>query len=342
VAVSIKDVAKVANVSYSTVSRALNDSPRVRAETRARIQHIAQQMGYLPSAVGRSLVTRRTHTLGVVVSTIADLFFAEVVCAVEETALAHGYGVILCSSGADADRERRALRALRERRVDGIVLLSSCCYPTDGEAVGWLDVPLVIVNNVRTGHAGPSVEVDNLGGSAAATRHLLRLGHRRIAHIAGPPSDWDSGARQAGYEQALGEWGVALDPELLAAGDSHPQGGIDAMQRLLSLPERPTALFCYNDATALGAVRAACDAGLRVPHDLSVVGFDDIDLAPFMEPPLTTVAQPKREMGEAAVHMVLDLLAGRPAVPECVLPARLIVRSSTRETGDRIVQDSQE
>jgi DNA-binding LacI/PurR family transcriptional regulator len=328
-AVSIKDIARAADVSYSTVSRALNNSPRVRPETKQHIQQLAVEMGYLPSAVARSLVTRRTHTIGVVVSTITDLFFAEVIHTIEETALDYGYGVILANSGGEPHRELKAIRALRERRVDGIILVSGCSSREDLCAEIGIDIPVVIINNVHQEHIGCSVEVDNLSGAMEATQHLLDLGHRRIAHIAGPRREWDSVERQSGYEQALQAHGLPVDPTLIVQGDNRPQGGIEAMRRLLALPAPPTAVFCYNDATALGAMRAARAAGLCIPQDLSVVGFDDIDLAPYLDPPLTTIAQPKRQMGEKAVQMVLDLLAGDQAVQDCVLPSWLVVRGST-------------
>ncbi len=328
-AVSIKDIARAAQVSYSTVSRALNDSPLVKAETKERIRQVAAEMGYLPSAVARSLVMRRTQTIGVVVSTITDLFFAEVIHAIEETALRCRYNVILTNSGGDPQRELAAIRALCERRVDGMILVSGCSRRKDLCAEHKLDIPMVIINNVHQEHLGYSIEVDNIGGGRQATLHLLELGHRRIAHIAGPSREWDSVERQQGYEQALQAYGLEPDPMLITRGNSRPRGGIEAMERLLALPVRPTAIFCYNDATAIGAMRAAYAAGLRIPQDLSVVGFDDIDLAPYLEPPLTTVAQPKREMGARAVEMVLALLSGDQQVEDCVLPSRLVIRGST-------------
>jgi DNA-binding LacI/PurR family transcriptional regulator len=336
-AVSIKDIARVAGVSYSTVSRALSDSPRVNRQTKAHIQRIAAEMGYLPSAVARSLVTRRTNTLGVVVTTITDLFFAEVIHAIEETALKHSYNVILTNSGGCPERELAALRSLRERRVDGIILISGCTSKETFCAEEGMDIPIVIINNAYREHIGHSVEVDNAAGSRDAIRHLLALGHRRIAHIAGPAREWDAVERLRGYEEALQAGGLAVDPDLIVPGDNRPEGGIASMQQLLALPVRPTAVFCYNDATAMGAMRAARSSGLRIPDDLSIVGFDDIDLAPYFEPPLTTVAQPKRKMGEMAVEMILKLLSdarqpgqsNQATVKDCVLPSRLVVRAST-------------
>jgi DNA-binding LacI/PurR family transcriptional regulator len=336
VAVSIKDVARAAGVSYSTVSRALNDNPRVSRETRERIQRIAADMGYLPSAVAQSLVTQRTNMIGVVVTTITDLFFAELVHAIEETALDHHYGVILTNSRGLPERELQAIRALRQRRVDGIILVSGCLTERDICAEQGIDVPLVIINSIHREHLGCSVEVDNRAGGRAATEHLLGLGHRRIAHVAGPSKEWDGIERLNGYVQALEMHRVPIDPSLIVRGGNQPAHGIEAMKQLVALTERPTAVFCYCDATAMGAMRAARAAGLRVPQDLSFVGFDDIDLAPFFEPPLTTVAQPIQAMGEKAVEMVLALREGE-SVEDCVLPSQLVVRESTAPPGQYAV-----
>jgi DNA-binding LacI/PurR family transcriptional regulator len=340
--ISIKDIAKAMNISYSTVSRALNNSPRVKQETRRQIQIMAAEMGYLPSAVARSLVMRRTNTIGIVVTKITDLFFAEVIQGIEETALNAGQNVILTNSDGKPDRELAAIQNLRERRVDGIILVAACA---DQESKRRLftstgfETPIVIINNVHREHFGYSIETDNLGGGRQATRHLLDLGHPRIAHITGPISEWDAVERQAGYEQALQEAGLSVDPALIVYGDNRPEGGWQAMQQLLTLPHPPTAVFCYNDATALGATRAIYAAGLRIPQDISLVGFDDIDLAPFFQPPLTTVAQAKREMGALAVQMVLDLL-NHKTVQDCVLPSRLVIRESTAPPAHENFRDS--
>jgi DNA-binding LacI/PurR family transcriptional regulator len=339
--VSIKDIAKVMNISYSTVSRALNNSPRVKLETRKQIQHKATEMGYLPSAIARSLVTRRTHTIGVVATTITDLFFAEVIQGIEETALNYSHSLILTNSAGRPDYELAAIQTLRERRVDGIILVAACASKEHKERLFMSKeaaTPLVIINNVHQEHVGYSVETDNIGGGRAATQHLLDLGHRRIAYVAGPTTEWDSVERQHGYEQALRSTGLSIDPTLIVRGDNRPDGGLRAMQQLLALPTPPTAVFCYNDATALGAMRVAHAAGWRIPQDVSIIGFDDIALAPYFEPPLTTMAQPKREMGEKAVQMVLDLLAGDKVVENWVLPSQLILRASTGPLEDKVAR----
>lgn len=225
--VSIKDIAKAANVSYSTVSRALTNSPRVKPETKELIQRIAAEMSYVPSAVARSLVTRRTNIIGVVVTTITDLFFAEVIHAIEETALKQKYSVILTNSGREPERELEAIRALQTRRVDGIILVSPGTTKEALSAEKGLDMPVVIINNARREHIGYSVEVDNLGGGLEATLHLLSLGHRRIAHILGPVREWDGIERQSGYEQGLRAYGLQPEPALIVKGGDRP-GSRDA------------------------------------------------------------------------------------------------------------------
>jgi DNA-binding LacI/PurR family transcriptional regulator len=330
--ISIKDIAKEMNISFSTVSRALNNSPRIKSETREQIQRKATEMGYLPSAVARSLVTRRTNTIGVVVTQITDLFFAEVIQGIEETALNYGYNVILTNSDGIPEHELAAIQNLRERRVDGIILVAACASKESKEQLfssPGVATPIVIINNVHQEHVGYSVETDNAGGGQIATQHLLDLGHRRIAYIAGPDNEWDGVERQEGYEQTLRAAGLSIDPALIVRGSNRPEGGMAAMQQLLALPSPPTAVFCYNDATALGAMRAAHTAGRRIPEDISVVGFDDIALASFFEPPLTTIAQAKQEMGSKAMQLVLDLLAGERVTDNTVLPSELIVREST-------------
>jgi DNA-binding LacI/PurR family transcriptional regulator len=266
-----------------------------------------------------------------VVTKITDLFFAEVIQGIEETALNYGYSVMLMNSAGRPDFELAAIQSLRERRVDGIILVAACASTESKKRLFNQppETPIVIINNVHQEHIGYSVETDNMGGGRVATQHLLDLGHRRIAYIAGPVSEWDNVERQEGYEQALQASGVSVDPTLIVRGDNQPEGGMQAMPQLLALPAPPTAVFCYNDVTALGVMRAAYTAGRRLPQDLSIVGFDDIALAPYFEPPLTTVAQAKLEMGEKAVQMVLDLLAGEQIVEKWVLPSQLIVRGST-------------
>ncbi len=329
--VSIKDIAKAAGVSHSTVSRALADSPLVKEETRERIKQLAQEMGYSPHALARSLVTRRTQTVGVVVTTIADPFVSEIVRGLEEMGQNHGYTIILCNSNAEPRRELAAVKALREKRVDGIIVTASRIgdlYLPLLEAFG---VPIVLINNQQTGKYVYSIGTDDLRGGQIATEYLLSLGHTRIGYIASPNNVNSSQARMNGYRTALESHGIAFDPALLADGDGRPAAAMEATARLLSQGAHPTAIFCYNDMTAIGTMRALKQMGLRIPDDISVVGYDDIPIAEYLEPPLTTIRQRKYDMGCMAMEMLLRLLNGATDVQDVTIEPTLVIRESARE-----------
>lgn len=333
--VSIKDIARVANVSHSTVSRALSDSPLVSSETKARIQRLAREMGYSPDAQARSLVVGRTQTVGVVVTTITDPFLAEIVQAVENTAHDYGYTVILTSSNADPVRELEAVEMLRSQRVDGVIVTSSRVGSLYQERLEESGVPVVLLNTHRrqTGPYTFSITVDNRHGGWLATEHLIHLGHRRIAYVTGAVNHSDDQERLAGYRQALEQAGIAFDPALVVPGTGRAGGGERALPVLTALDEPPTAVFCYNDMTAIGLIHAARQMDLPVPEALAVVGFDDIPFASFVQPPLTTVAQPMSEMGKQALEMVLSLIddgdSNRGQVTNIVVQGTLIVRESS-------------
>ena len=333
--ISIKDIAKAAGVSHSTVSRALSDSPLVKAETKARIQHLAREMGYSPDARARSLVTGRTHTVGMVVTTIADPFVAEVVQGIEGTAHDHGYTVILSSSNSEPEREIAAVEMLRAKRVDGVIVTSSRIGALYLEHVERIGVPVVLINNhnEQSGHYTYTVTVDNRHGSFLATSYHIQLGHRRIAYITGPANHSSDTDRLAGYQQALEEHNIAFDPALIMPGNGRPDGGMRALHMLIEMSQPPSAVFCYNDMTAIGLLRAAREAGISVPGDLAVVGFDDIPFALYVYPPLTTITQPKVEMGRLAMEMLLTLMtADDPAsmeLSDIVVKGELVVREST-------------
>jgi DNA-binding LacI/PurR family transcriptional regulator len=327
--VSIKDIAKAAGVSHSTVSRALADSPLVAEETKRRVRRLAKEMGYSPSAIARGLVTKRTYTVGLVVTTIADPFVAEVVGGIEETALDNGYSVILCDSNAEPQREITAVRTLREKRVDGIIVTASRVGNLYLPLLEEVEVPIVLVNNQQEGRYVYSVATDNVHGGEMAINHLLELGHRRIGYIAVPEKTSSSLERLKGYKRALQAHEIEVTDSLISSGNGWPDGGESGMRQLLALSSPPTAVFCYNDMTAVGAIAEAKRMGFRVPQDISVVGFDDIAFAAYLDPPLTTVAQRKYDMGQIAMEMLLDILAGEDAVSDINLHGRLVVRRSS-------------
>ena len=309
--VSIKDIAKAAGISHSTVSRALADSPLVAPATKRRIQHIAREMGYTPSAIARGLVTRRTATIGLVVTSIADPFASEVVRGIEETALDNGYNVILTASNSEPERELACVRTLRERRVDGIIVTSSRVGNLYVPLLEQLGVPIVLINNQHEGRYVYSIRNDDFLGGRLAGEYLASLGHRRVAYVSNPPNVYSNAQRLAGCRAALRERGGDIPDPWVVPGDGRTSGGQAGLARLLQSIPHPTAVLCYNDMTAIGALQVARAAGLRVPADLSILGYDDIAFAVFVEPPLTTSAQAKHTMGQRAMELALSLLRGQ-------------------------------
>lgn len=327
--VSIKDIAKVAKVSHPTVSRALRYSPLVNRETAERIRQIATVMKYRPSAIGRSLVSRKTNTIGVAVTTIADPFIGEVVTGIEEMANEHGYSVILANSNADPDREVKVVHSFHERRVDGILVTASRVGALYAPLLSQLKIPIVLINSHHSDEFVHSVMIDNVTASCAATQHLIELGHRRIAYIGDQFGFQSDTERLVGYRQALNLAHHPFLPELVVQGDGKAEGGMQAMEKLLMLPEPPTAVFCYNDMSALGAMRVIHLHGLAVPNDISVVGFDDLVITSYARPLLTTMRQPKQQMGRLAMETLLKLFSGLATKTHIKLKGELIVREST-------------
>jgi LacI family repressor for deo operon, udp, cdd, tsx, nupC, and nupG len=326
--VSIKDIARVAEVSHSTVSRALHDSPLISEETTTRIQRIAREMGYSPSAIARGLVTKRTQTLGLVVTSIADPFVAQVAQGVEERALDEGYSIVLCQSQSDPDREIAAVDVLREQRVDAIVVTASRVGSLYLPLLERLAVPVVLINNQQEGRYVYSVGTDNLHGGRLAASYLMGLGHTRLGYISGPEWAVQSTLRLKGARQALRAQGLDFDLANIVPGNGRSEGGQEAMVGLLQQAAPPTALFCYNDLTAIGAMRAAHQTGLRVPDDVSIIGYDDVAYASYVSPSLTTIRQRMFEMGQKATEMALALLSGGEAVENVLVLGQLVERES--------------
>jgi len=326
---SIKDIARMAQVSHSTVSRALTGSKQVNPETAARIRKIADEAGYRASAAARTMVMGRSNTIGVVVTNIADPFVAGVVDGIEDAAEERGYSVFLANSNAQPEREMRVVRSFEERRVDGIIVTSSRVGALYVPLMERLRIPVVLLNNQHPSQFAHSVLIDNVEASLKATRHLIELGHRRIAYLGDRFGHQSDTERFAGYRRAVEEAGMGFAPELVAHGDGKPEGGQQAMAQLLALPGRPTAVFCYNDMSALGAMRQIRVEGLRVPDDVSVAGFDDLYMSQYLEPPLTTVRQPMRQMGRMAMETLLQIFDGAVGTHNLTVEGQLIVREST-------------
>ena len=328
---TMRRIAKELGVSTTTVSKVLNDHVDIGPATRARVLARIEQLGYRPNAVARSLSLRRTQTLGIVIPDLMHSFFVEVISAIEAAASARGFGLLLCSSGENAEKERRELEMLRARQVDGLVVASADLANTDvlrrvvslGTAVVMIDRddhPKLTCHRVLTD--------DHLVGRLA-TEHLLAMGRKAIAHLAGPPFV-HAKRRKEGYRKALVAHGVRPRPELIVGAGFLEAGGYEAMQRLLAARTRVDAVFAANDPTAIGAMKAIWEAGLRVPEDIAVVGAGDIWHADLLRVPLTTIAWSKAEMGRRAAELILDQIRTGRKRPfqRIIVPPRLVVRRS--------------
>ena len=334
---TIADVAAHSGVSTATVSRVLSGVVPARPATRERVMAAVDELRYRPSGVARALKRHETRTIGLLITDIGNPFFPQIVRAVEDAAHEGGYGVILCNAGDDPAREMAYLDLLLERRVDGLIVASARTTRRHAARLADVPMPVVLVNGNAPGSHLPGITTAHRRGARLATRHLLALGHRRLAHITAPAAGSVAARlRLAGVTDALRAAG--LDPASLrvADGDEHVEGGARAARQLLTGSSAPTAIVCYNDLTAVGAFRAVRGAGLRVPEDVSVVGFDDIELAAWTDPPLTTVRQPTDAMGRWAVARLADALRGESARRrQVVLEPELVVRRSTAPPPDQ-------
>ncbi len=324
---TIRDVARRAGVSPSTVSRILTGNTPVSAAKQKRVRQAIQRLRFRPNALARGLKQRRSQSVGLLIPDITNPYFAEAAKGVEEAAQREGFAVLLCDSEGDLRREAHYLEVLRERQVDGLI------YVTAGDGTSlrrtWPGRPLVVMDREVPGLPADTVTTDNERGAYEITRFLLQQGHRRIAFLAGPGHLAPARLRLRGYRRALREFKVSAGSGLIRYGDFTVEGGRKAMRGLLEVSPPPTAVAAADDVMALGAVQAIEDAGLRVPADISVAGFDDIPVAALVRPPLTTVKQPVRRMGAVAVELLLAQLAARPRGHRRVLlEPRLVVRGS--------------
>ena len=338
--ISLKEIARLAHVSHPTVSRALKNSPLISQSTGDRIRRIAAEHGYQPNLNARSLVTQRSNFIGCVVTDIADPFIGEVISGVEQVAAQHEYSIILTNSGGDPDRETRAVRSLVERAIDGVLVIAAMAGGAPSPYFSEREIPIVLINNHHPGNFVHSINVANFDGAQRITHHLLDLGHRQIGYIGnrfGGQSDQD---RYRGYRAALKKARVRYASELVIHAESSLEGGYRGMKQLLDLRTQPTAVVCYDDITALGAYKSIRTAGLQVSRDISVAGFDDLFFSSYLEPSLTTINQPMREMGEQAMKLLLDLVAPsrknkKSTKTQIVIPGQLMVRESTSALSSR-------
>lgn len=329
---TMNDVARLAEVSIATVSHVINGTRFVSAERVERVHAAMQQLGYTPDATARSLRVGRTNTIGLVIPDTSNPFFAALARWIEEAAFESGYTTILANSDERPDREHRYVSTLLSKRVDGLILApSSGDHGRLRKLLNNAPMHVVVVDRDAALPNADVVLYDNAGGSYAATRHLIELGHTCIGCIAGPADATSAAERVKGFRQAIGEAGLSLPGHAIVEADFHFSGGREATARLLATREPFTALVAANDLMAAGAVRALAERGISVPDEVSVIGFDDAPLAEMISPALTTMRQPLQDMAQAAVSLLLSRITGSNGGPPTrrVLPTSLVVREST-------------
>lgn len=329
---TIRDVARVAGVGVATVSRVLNSSGYVKPETRQKVLAAAGELGFVPSQLARGLVRRLSATAGLVIPDITNPFFPAITRGVEDRASEAGYTVFLCNTDNDPALEALDVQKLRERRVDGIIFVGTTDRRELVERLLADEIPVVVTDR-QVDHADiDSVLVENAWGAMAACLHLIDLGHSRIAHAAGHRLTRTGQDRCNGYRMALEQAGIPCDESLVCWGDFTLESGYAVAQILLGRSPRPTAIFAANDQMAFGVMRAAEEAGISVPDELSIVGFDDIQMASVVRPGLTTVRQPAYEMGRLAMSLLLERINGRATGGGRVhqFKPELVVRGTTR------------
>lgn len=330
--VTIRDVAREASVSVATVSRVLNGKGPAHADTERRIREAARLLRYVPHGGARSLITQRTQTIGVLLPDLYGEFFSELIRGIDAAARRAGYHLLVSGSHGDR-REIEAMARAMRGRVDGLVVLVPDVRQPALRKNLPDHFPVVLLNNPSAAGDFDSVRIDNYGGAAAVVAHLAALGHRRIAFVGGPPGNHDATERLRGYRRALRRAGLPLAKDLEVPGDFREESGYDACRRLLALDPRPSAVFAANDSMAVGLLYACREAGVSVPEHLAIAGFDDIPIARFIAPPLTSVRVPIADLGTLAAETLLERLSarasGRVARRDVLLPTTLIVRASS-------------
>ncbi|EQA5670630.1 DNA-binding transcriptional regulator CytR [Cronobacter malonaticus] len=330
-AATMKDVAVRARVSTATVSRALMNPEKVSQATRNRVEQAAIDVGYLPGLLNRNLKRNESRTILVIVPDICDPFFSEIIRGIEVTAAEQGYLVLIGDCAHQNQQEKTFIDLIITKQIDGMLLLGSR-LPFDASKEEQRNLPpMVMANEFAPELELPTVHIDNLTAAFNAVNYLHELGHQRIACIAGPEEMPLCHYRLQGYVQALRRSGMTVDPHYIARGDFTYEAGANALEQLLSLPQPPTAIFCHSDVMALGALSMAKRRGFRVPDDLSIIGFDNIAVAEFCDPPLTTVAQPRFDIGREAMLLLLSQLNGHTVSSGSrLLDCELVLRGTTR------------
>lgn len=329
--VTIRDVANLAGVAPITVSRVVNSLPGVNEATRQRVNKAIAELNYVPNAMAKSLRSRRTCTIALVLTDITNPFWTTIARGVEDTAAPRGYNVIFCNTDEDLEKETKYINILLQRRVDGIIIAASSDDRRPLLSLNRHNVPCVLIDRKVNGFNADVVRSDSKEGARLLTQHLINLENHRIAMLAGPSKVFTSSERLAGYLEALQKNGITIDDNLIKEGMYEEEGGFQFVQELLNRVSRPTAIVAANLSIAIGALRAIRDAGLRVPEDVGLVCFDDLPQASLIYPFLTVWAQRPYAMGVAAAELLLARMtsnARRHKIREIIIDADLIIRKS--------------
>lgn len=329
----MKDVARLAGVSTSTVSHVINKNRYVSESITLRVNNAINELNYAPSAVARSLKMNRTNTIGMLLTTSNNPFYAEVVRGVERSCYERGYSLILCNTEGDLQRMDHSLETLLQKRVDGLLIM---CTEVQGPSKDvfsrYPSVPTVMMDWSPFESDGDIIQDNSFLGGEIATRHLIEAGFTRIACIAGPQDKSPARARYQGFMRAMEQAKIAVNDDYIIFSDFEFAGGFNSMNKLLELPIPPQAIFAGNDAMAVGAYQAIFQKGMKVPDDISIIGYDDIDLSPYMIPPLTTIHQPKDKLGQQAVNQLIYRMDNPESDANIlVLTPELIERQSVRK-----------
>ena len=341
---TIKDIAKEAGVSHTTVSRALNGNPTISPETVSRIQEIAESMGYLGSATARGLKTNRSQVIGVIVSRIDNPYFGEIIQGIEETINKHGFSLVIASSFRDPNKEKTIIQTFARQSVDGVVICTSSFNEENSRILNQFEIPCVVINNETPQKFDLSLEHDDLSAGGQVARYLMDLGHTHLAYIGDATATRINNERQQGFIDELNRNRKNIEPQIIIHSSGRQiENGEEAMMRLLRIQPYPTAVFCFNDLMAIGAIKKIKDNHLRVPEDISIVGFDNIPYSAYISPALTTFNQPKLKMGQEAAGMLLHVLETRPTEnlrfpKQKSILGKLLIRESSSEASSRNIQ----
>ncbi len=313
---TIKDVARLAGVSTTTVSHVVNHTRFVADATTQKVKEAIEALSYAPSAAARSLKCNTTKTIGMLVTKSTNPFFAEVVHGVEADCYANGYTLILCNTEGDLTKQQDYLRMLAEKRVDGLLVM---CSDLNDRLLDLLDryhkVPMVVMDWAPNNHTKDRLQDNAEEGGYLATRYLIEQGHQKIGCLSGQKDKYTCAQRLHGFRRAMAESNLAVNEDWLLTGDFECESAVQAAKTTLNMTERPTAMFCFNDIMAMAFISTLTQHGLSIPEDMSVIGYDNIELANYFSPPLTTVHQPKRRLGEQAITILLERMKNESSAP---------------------------